>query len=71
MLSEKIFQHSHVPLSDFPKHPAHGLVHQVFAVAQQQLGNRQRVVEVGLPDEVEVARMLMRRSQSHDDLASR
>ena len=47
MFPEKILQRGLVSFTDFPEHPAHGLVDQVFLVGQEQAADLERVNKFG------------------------
>jgi len=51
MLAQELLQHGRVPLPNLAQHPAHGLVDQVFLVAQQFLGDPERIGEIAVTDE--------------------
>ena len=51
VFAQERLQHRHVPLPDFPQHPADRLVDQVLLVRQQLLGDPERVGEVAVTDE--------------------
>jgi hypothetical protein len=42
-----------VAVADLAKHPAYGLVNEVFAIADQNSRERERVLELAQPDEME------------------
>jgi hypothetical protein len=48
---EETLQGLLVALADFSEHPAGGFVNQVFLIAQEHLGDLQRVANLALPDE--------------------